>query len=139
LVLAGSNYWTEGDMKDYCEKNMKKNNIKNINYIQHEDLPKLYSGAELFLSPSLYEGFGLPLVEAMACGCAVVTSNVSSMPEVVGNSGVLVDPKNSISISKAIEKILCNNNLKKHLREKAEARAKKFSWKSFAKNIFDIL
>jgi len=80
------------------------NTFKQLNYLAEEDLPKLYSGARFLAYPSLFEGFGLPILESLSCGTPVITSNVSSMPEVVGRAGILVNPeilKNKISHGKA--------------------------------------
>lgn len=84
-----------------------------INYVPQEDLPYLYSAARCLVYPSLYEGFGLPPLEAMACGCPVITSNTSSLPEVVGDAGVMINPHSIEEIAKAIDMVLSNENLRK--------------------------
>ena len=99
-------------------------------YISKEDLPPLYSGARCLVYASLYEGFGLPILEAMKCGCPVVTSNVSSMPEVAGEAGILVDPLNVKNIAKGINQAIKN---RQELVNKGFAQVKKFSWEKTAK------
>jgi glycosyltransferase involved in cell wall biosynthesis len=95
-------------------------------------LISIYNGADLFIFLSLYEGFGLPPLEAMACGVPVVVSNVSSLPEVVGAAGILVNPLNIDEIVDAIIKIISDMKLKKELSEKGLKRAKEFSWQKTA-------
>jgi glycosyltransferase involved in cell wall biosynthesis len=114
-----------------------KNKIHLTGYIPNEDLPYVYSGAEMFLYPSLRESFGLPILEAMACGCAVITSHTSSMPEIAGDAAVLVDPYNPQAISDAIENLLQNQELKTSLIAKGFQRVPLFSFEAGAKTILD--
>jgi len=102
-------------------------------YIPQEDLPSLYSGAQCLVYASLYEGFGLPVLEAMACGCPVLTSNVSSLPEVTGQAGLLVDPLDVEEIARGINEITNNKEKREELIKKGFAQAKKFSWEKAAK------
>jgi glycosyltransferase involved in cell wall biosynthesis len=88
----------------------------------------LYGGADVFVYPSLYEGFGLPVLEAIACGCPVIASNVSSLPEVVGEAGLLVDPYNIEALARAIRTVLDDDELKREMSRKGIAQAQKFSW-----------
>ncbi len=108
-------------------------------FIDDQDLPCLYKKAEVFVYPSLYEGFGLPPLEAMASGTPVVASNVSSIPEVVGDSGVLLDPTDPHQFALAIDNILVNPNLRQDLSAKGIDRAENFNWKEAAKRIESIL
>jgi len=94
--------------------------------------------AELFIYPSLYEGFGLPPLEAMACGCPVITSNTSSLPEVVGDAGIMVDPYDVNEIAKAIDLVLSNENLRNEMIEKGLKQAKKFSWRKTAEETLKV-
>jgi glycosyltransferase involved in cell wall biosynthesis len=107
----------------------EKRGIRFLGHVPRLDLPALYSGAEALIYPSLYEGFGLPILEAFVCGTPVVTSNLSSMPEVAGNAAVLVDPGNIGAITGGIEEALKN---RKELIKKGFKRAKEFSWKKTA-------
>ncbi|TFH40828.1 MAG: glycosyltransferase family 1 protein, partial [Chrysiogenales bacterium] len=93
-----------------------------------EDLAPLYSGARLFAFPSLYEGFGMPVLEAMQCGCPVVTSTSSSLPEVAGDAGILVDPEDVGALTNAMERVLTDRRLHERLRRMGLARAGIFSW-----------
>jgi glycosyltransferase involved in cell wall biosynthesis len=104
-------------------------------YVANEDLPPLYFGASCLVYPSLYEGFGLPVLEAMACGCPVVTSNVSSMPEVAGEAAILVDPLNVKDIARGIKEALRN---RKKLVQAGLRRARQFSWEKTAKETLKV-
>jgi glycosyltransferase involved in cell wall biosynthesis len=101
-------------------------------WVPEEDKPALLSGATAFVFPSLYEGFGLPVVEAMACGTPVVASNRSSLPEVVGEGGLLVEPTDAEALAEAMETLLVDDALRAELRQRALAQAAKFSWKQTA-------
>ena len=102
-------------------------------YLPTEDLPAIYSQALMFLFPSFYEGFGLPNLEAMACGTPVITSNCSSIPEVVENSAILIDPYNKEMIADAILNLAANIELQQTYRERGISRAQKFSWNKSAR------
>ncbi|RXS89208.1 glycosyltransferase family 1 protein [Geobacillus sp. PK12] len=110
-----------------------------INYVQYKDLPTLYSNALALLYPSLYEGFGIPPIEAMACGCPVIVSNTSSLPEVCGEAAYYINPEDVIDIAKGIETVLKNENLRKQLSVKGLERVKKYSWEESAKKLLDCL
>ena len=97
-------------------------------YVADEDLPALYSGALAFVFPSLYEGFGLPALEAMACGTPVITANTTSLPEVVGDAALLVDPTDLDQLCAAISTIISDQSLREELRHKGLMRAAEFSW-----------
>ncbi|MDO9553528.1 glycosyltransferase family 1 protein [Rhodonellum sp.] len=114
-----------------------RNKIHLTGYIPNQDLPYVYSGAEMFLYPSLRESFGLPILEAMACGCPVITSNTSSMPEIAGDAAVLVDPFNPEAICEAIENLLQDQVLRSSLISKGYARVPLFSFEQGAKTILD--
>lgn len=107
--------------------------------IPSEDLPVIYSGAAIFVFPSLYEGFGLPPLEAMACGTPVICSNRTSLPEVVGDSGVLVDPESPEDLTSAIESLLTDKDLRMSLRLKGLERAKEFSLKETVKRLLEAI
>lgn len=109
--------------------------VKLLGHVPREDLPALYSGAEALVYTSLYEGFGLPVLESMACGTPVVTSNTSSMPEVAGDAAVLVDPTNPAEIASGIEKVLSD---RKKWIEKGKEQVKKFSWRKTAQMTLEV-
>jgi glycosyltransferase involved in cell wall biosynthesis len=100
--------------------------------VEQEELPLWYNAADLLAYPSLYEGFGLPPLEAMASGTPVVTSNTSSLPEVVGDAAILVDPRNADEIAKAILKVLQDKGLQEEMRKRGLERAKRFTWQGAA-------
>jgi len=113
--------------------------VEFLGYIPDEDLPKLYQEATLFVYPSLHEGFGIPVLEAMRCGCPVVTSKVSSLPEVGGDAVFYIDPKDVQAIEKAILKIVDNKSLQAELRLEGLKQADKFSWKHVAEKTKEAL
>jgi glycosyltransferase involved in cell wall biosynthesis len=104
-----------------------------IGSVGEADLPALYSGATLFAFPSLYEGFGLPVLEAMVCGTPVISSNTSSLPEVAGEAALLVDPRNPDALAEAMSRVLQNQELRQSMREKGLERAACFSWEHTAR------
>jgi glycosyltransferase involved in cell wall biosynthesis len=108
-------------------------------YVLYEHLPALYSGAIALVYVSLYEGFGLPTLEAMACGTPVLTSNVTSLPEVVGDAALIVDPYDVDAIVEGIKRLIGDDNLRKELSQKGLARAKLFSWDRTAELVWSIL
>lgn len=112
--------------------------IKFIFDARQEELPLIYNLADLFVYPSVYEGFGLPVLEAMACGTAVITSNVSSLPEVAGDAAVLVDPMDSSAIAGAISKVLSDKQYKAVLSQKGIERAKQFTWERCARETLEV-
>jgi len=107
-------------------------------YAKTEEMVALYNLADVFVFPSLYEGFGLPPLEAMACGTPVVVSNISSLPEVVGDAGLVVDPLSEEDIAEAILRIVDDAGLAHYLSEKGVMRAKQFSWQRTAEALWEI-
>lgn len=132
LVLAGGMGWLmEGLDTEIAKLGIQSTTIK-TGYVPREDLPSLYSGATVFVYPSLYEGFGLPPLEAMACGTPVITSNVSSLPEVVGEAGIQVPPEDVERLSEEIESLLGDDQRRTFLIQKGLERAKQFTWEKCA-------
>lgn len=133
LVIAGKYGWGDDNSK------FKIQNLKFLGYVTQEKLPELYANAEAFIFPSLYEGFGIPVLEAMTVGCPVITSNVSSLPEVGGKAAVYVDPLNINDIKEKIDYVL---NLKEKERkviiDKGLKQAAKFSWEKTARETVKI-
>lgn len=107
-------------------------------YIPNKDLPAIYAKALFFLYPSLRESFGLPILEAMACGCAVITSNTSSMPEIAGTSAILIDPFNPEELANAMDSLLANDTLRTELAEKGYQRPPLFSYAEGAKKVLEL-
>lgn len=112
-----------------------KDEIIFTGYVPDEDLPLIYNAADLFVFPSLYEGFGLPPLEAMACGTPVVTSNLSSLPEIVGEAGLLINPYYTKDLAEAIERVLKDEELKGAMIARGLVQVKKFSWRRAAEVI----
>lgn len=111
-------------------------------YIDEADLPACYEMAEVFVFPSLYEGFGLPPLEAMACGTPVVSSNSSSLPEAIGEAGIMVEPTDTAALTVAIQRVLNNTTLQADLKQRSLAQAQKFSWTKAAtelKTVYESL
>jgi glycosyltransferase involved in cell wall biosynthesis len=116
-----------------------QNRVLFLDYVPAEDLPALYTGADACVLPSLYEGFGLPLLEAMACGTPVVASRASSMPEVVGEAGLLCDPYDARDVAQAMAAVLGSADRREAMRRRGLARATQFSWRRTATTILGIL
>jgi len=129
LVLVGSQGWGYQEIK---REILKTKGIKELNYLPAEDIPSLYQEAEAFVFPSFYEGFGLPLLEAMACECPVVASQAGSLPEVGGEAAIYFNPNNISEIAEKIQMVLTNQNLKDNLKKKGLERVKNFSWEKCA-------
>lgn len=108
------------------------------NFVPDEDMPMFYTSAEVLLFPSLYEGFGLPILEAMACGCPVVTSNTSSMPEAGGEAAVYINPESVDDITQNLEKVLSDKKLRQEIIQKGFQQIKKFSWENCAKQTLEV-
>jgi glycosyltransferase involved in cell wall biosynthesis len=136
-------------MLDYDQEELNKlleeigdkaliNRIILTGYVINTDLPAIYSQCEVFLYPSLRESFGIPMLEAMACGVPVITSNTSSMPEISGDAGYLIDPFKPEEITAAMVAITQNETLKKQMVLKGLKQAPKFSWKAMAENVLAI-
>ncbi|HLA48073.1 MAG: hypothetical protein A3D20_01535 [Nitrospinae bacterium RIFCSPHIGHO2_02_FULL_39_82] len=138
LVITGK----KGEAYDEIVSLIKSLNLEKdvilTGYISIEDMPILLSGADALVFPSLHEGFGLPLLEAMACGCPVITSNVSAMPEVVGNAGILVNSSHEDEIASAIENVLGDKDLRNKMRKMGFERVKMFSWENTAKETLKV-
>jgi glycosyltransferase involved in cell wall biosynthesis len=132
LVIAGGQGWGGVDIEKLVFKYEIQDSVKWLGYVAEQQLAELYANAQFLAMPSLYEGFGLPLVEAMQYGTPVLTSDSGSMAEVTGDAGLLVDPLSPESISKAILLLLSDDKLIKSLRFNALRRAKKFSWEKCA-------
>ncbi len=128
LVIAGKRGWLSADFFAALENSPARDGVVLTGYIQDCDLPAIYDGATAFVFPSLCEGFGLPPLEAMACGAPVVCSNTSSLPEVVGKAALTFDPTNDAAIAEALRRIVKDKALQTELRELGVQRAAGFSW-----------
>ncbi len=133
LVLAGGKGWKYKHIFRLVKRLKLEDRVIFTGYMSDSDLPALYNSASVFVYPSFYEGFGLPPLEAMACGTPVIVSHTTSLPEVVGNAGVYVDPSDIEQISTSIDTVLSDTELRQTLRERGLKRAKLFSWGKTAK------
>ena len=138
LVIVGGKGWKYSQIFDLIEELKLQKDVIFTDYVSDEDLVKLYNTADLFVYPSLYEGFGLPPLEAMACGCPVITSNTSSLPEVVGDAGIMIDPYDIDSLKESMLKILTDPELREEMSRKSLERAEIFSWKKTAKETWNV-
>jgi glycosyltransferase involved in cell wall biosynthesis len=130
LVLGGGLGWKYENVLPLVQSLGEK--VRITGYLPREDLIPLYAGAHLFVYPSLYEGFGMPLLEAMASGVPIVAARTSSIPEVIGDAGLLMDPSNRTEMEEAVMKGLLDSSLRDSLKEKGIQRAKKFTWERAA-------
>lgn len=138
LVIAGSKGWLYAPFFSKLRELGLEDQVLFTGYVPEEDLPAVYSAAELFVYPSLYEGFGFPVLEAMACGAPVITSNTSSLPEVAGQAALLVDPTSLEELSAAIGRVLENQELRNQLRARGLEQAARFSWERTARETLSV-
>jgi glycosyltransferase involved in cell wall biosynthesis len=138
LVLVGKEGWANAELRAAAASLPVGKEAIFTGYVADADLPALYAGADLFVYPSLYEGFGLPPLEAMACGTPVLTSNTSSLPEVVGEAGRTVDPTDERALSLALEALLADPAERARLRAAGQARAAEFSWERTARETLAV-
>jgi glycosyltransferase involved in cell wall biosynthesis len=139
LILAGMFGHGKENIKDKISRSKYTEDIILPGYIGDEEKFELMKNADVFLFPSFYEGFGLPIIEAQSAGVPVVTSNISSMPEVAGNGAVLIDPKNIEEIAEAVQKLISDEGYKNDMIEKGRENVKRFSWDKCAKEIAEII
>jgi len=137
LVLVGGKGWLDEEIHHKISE-LNHLDIKCTGYVPDEHLPALYRQASLFVYPSFYEGFGLPPLEAMACGTPVISSNTSAIPEVVGSAGILIDPHQPQQLTKAISSVLSDANLAAKMREQGLIQAQQFCWKKSAQQLLQL-
>ncbi|MBU1037357.1 glycosyltransferase family 4 protein [Patescibacteria group bacterium] len=135
LIIAGGKGWLYRRIYKTVQKSKAKNRIIFLDYVNSNDRWQLYYGAKLLLWPSFYEGFGFPVVEAMSCGCPVITSANSSLPEVTEGAAFLVDPYNIQEITSAVNYLLNDEKLRQQLIAQGLRQAKKFNWQETAKKV----
>lgn len=139
LVVVGQKGWKNKQVLDEMLKSRISSRIHLLGYVEDELIPNLYSAADIFIFPSLYEGFGLPPLEAMACAVPVVSSNISSIPEVVDDAALLINPQNPLEISIGIKKILELPELRSQLIERGLRQAAQFTWDKAARAMVDVI
>ena len=138
LVLVGKDGWKYKEVYDEIERLDLTADVLITGYVELKDLPYIYSSAKVFVMPSLYEGFGLPVLEAMSCGTPVITSDRGSFPEIVGNAGITIDALDSEKFADAISNVLDDKELSKKMRRKGLEQAKKFTWKRTAEETIKV-
>jgi glycosyltransferase involved in cell wall biosynthesis len=140
LVLAGGKGWKDEKIHEQIRAlRSEGKDIKRTGYVPDEDLPQIYSGAAVFVYPSFYEGFGIPPLEAMACGVPVISSDNSSLPEVVGQAGIMVDANDTNRLAKVISEVLSDKKTADTMRRAGLSRAKEFSWESSAQAMIEVI
>jgi len=138
MILAGKMAWLFEETLREIETHGLKEKIRFTGFVPDEDLPGLYSAAKCFVYPSFFEGFGLPPLEAMRCGTAVITGDRTSLPEVVGDAGILIDPFDVGAIAAAIERVLTDDKLREEMVQMGLERARQFTWISTARQTLDV-
>ena len=139
LVISGARGWMFDDVFQTVERLNLRERVIFPDFVSDDDLPALYAGATLFVYPSLYEGFGLPVAEALACGAPVVCSNASSLPEVAGDAALYFDPRDVDALANAMHRALADESLRNDLRARGFAQAQKFSWEKAARELLEYL
>ena len=138
LIIIGDDLSGNPDLRRTVVRSGVQNDVRFLGFVPIEVLRIFYDAAKIFIFPSLYEGFGLPPLEAMAHGTPVVTSNVSSLPEVVGNAAVLVNPENVFEIMRALHRVLLDQGLRERMKERSYQQAGKFSWEKSVRRILNV-
>lgn len=138
IYYTGGYSWKDNEVYDYIKKSNLENRVIKLGFLSDEELVCMYNLADCYLYPSLYEGFGLPILEAQACGCPVITSNISSCPEVAGNGAILVDPYNINDIANAMKLISKNKNLRREIIRKGYINKSNYSWKTSAYELLKL-
>jgi alpha-1,3-rhamnosyl/mannosyltransferase len=138
LVIAGANGWGSDEVASRIHSLQRAGRLTYLGYVPDEVRPALISGARAFVYPSLYEGFGLPILESMSCGVPVLASNVSSLPEVVGDAGVMVDPQDVDAIAAGMTRLWQDDALRRELAAKGLKRARSFSWERTASQTLSV-
>jgi len=139
LVIAGKNGWLYESIFEKVKSLKLEKEIIFTDYVPDDELPALISGAKVFVLPSLWEGFGIPVVEAQACGVPVAVSDTSSLPEIVRESGVLVNPGSIDSVAQGIRKVLTDEKFRQNLIKKGFVNIKRFSWQKCANETLETL
>lgn len=138
LVLVGMKGWNTGKLEQQLQPLIAAGEVRQLGYISREDLAVVMAGAQALIYPSVYEGFGLPPLEAMACGVPVIASNVSSLPEVVGDAGILIDPHDVHSLAEHMRELLEDDALSVRLGCAARLRSQQFTWRQCAEETTQV-
>jgi glycosyltransferase involved in cell wall biosynthesis len=139
LVIAGKRGWLSDGIERRVQELGLEQRVQFTGYVDDKHIPALLSGARAFVFPSLYEGFGMPVLEAMACGAPVLTSTSSSLPEVVGDAALSIDPSDTNAIARGLQELASNDALCADLRQRGLAHVKQFTWERCAQQTLDVL
>ncbi|MDD1618677.1 MAG: glycosyltransferase family 4 protein [Methylococcaceae bacterium] len=132
------NGWHTSELEQQIAPLVRAGEVRQIGYLPREELVMVIAGALTLIYPSIYEGFGLPPLEAMACGVPVIASEVSSLPEVVGDSGLLINPHDDEALAQAIQKLITDPDIRQQLSQKALARSAEFTWDKCVRQTVDV-
>ncbi len=138
LIVAGNPGWDYQEIYDAAARVSCRERVRLVGFVREPDLPAMYAGADLFVYPSSYEGFGFPVLEAMACGTPVITSNVSSLPEVAGDAALLIDPLDVDGLAAAMRRVLSDGDLRRQMRAKGLEQARRFTWEETARRTLQV-
>ena len=138
LVIAGGAGWLSEPFHRQLQESGIEDRVHMTGFVDDADLPALYSAAEVFAFPSLYEGFGLPVLEAMSCATPVVTSNLSSLPEVAGDAALLINPLDVEDLADALRRLISDSQLRRQLIQAGQTRAGQFTWRKAALQLLDV-
>jgi glycosyltransferase involved in cell wall biosynthesis len=138
LVIAGLKHFASSRLPEQIERMGLSDRVRPIGYVPDADLPAVYSACRVFVFASIWEGFGLPPLEAMACGAPVVTSDRTSLPEVVGDAGLTADPEDPDALAEAIGRVWSDDGLRRTLSQRGRDRARQFPWRRTAEGILDL-
>ena len=139
LIIAGAKGWKENGVTKEIKNSPFRSDIVLLGFVESENKPYLYNLASLFVYPSFFEGFGFPPLEAMKSGVPIITSNNSSLPEIVGEAGIMIDPEKPDELFKAMREILLSKDLRSKMREKGLKRAQNFDWQKTAEEFLEVL
>jgi glycosyltransferase involved in cell wall biosynthesis len=140
LALVGAKGWLDAAINRAIQDlRLAGDEVIRTGYVPRSDLPALYSGASAFVFPSLYEGFGLPVLEALACGAPVISADVTSLPEAAGSAAILVDPRQPEAVADALQRVLQDEDLRADLRRRGPAHAQSFRWDASARAVLDAM
>jgi glycosyltransferase involved in cell wall biosynthesis len=136
LIITGNQVWGKDNLEDYVKQNLE-GRVRKLGHVSEKELVDLYNLADVYIFPSLYEGFGLPILEAQKCGCPVLASNVTSCPEVAGDAAIIVDPYSVDDIKEGMLQLIKDEKIRKDLVERGFINVKRYSWEKTTKLILE--
>jgi len=139
FIIIGGDYWFDPEIDKTIQQLGLKNNVEILSHVAEGDLPSYYHYADAFLSLGSYEGFCIPALEAMASGCPVVGARSGAMPEMIGNTGICVDPHSPTHIAKALENIIKDTKLRSFCIRNGKRKSKSYTWEHFGTHVLSII